>query len=869
MSSSPQSRPSVPDRSAPAWKTPMFEQYWKIRDTLRAGTLLFYRMGDFYELFGEDAVAAAPILEIQLTARQKDADVPIPMCGIPAHSWESYGEKLLRRGQRIALCEQTTPPDAGKLVERKVIRVLTPGLPVDFRHLDAKEPHWLLAVAPLEAGTFEVIACDLLAGTLHRGRCADRGAVLSLRQVIRPKEILIHTDHRDLWQETFASDFVTLSDGASDVDAIFWSYLEYTQCKARAQVELVFPYRAPLEELQSQRTADYASLSAQVVSQWDVDPHLFALLDGCGSAIGSRSLRQLLHRPLARGERIRWRQSLVASFGPLAKSFLEASREVYDLERIMGRFRLEVVKPRELIRLTASLTHLAQALAILDWSQPVWEGLTPLESLTPWTDERETIEALVARLRAALDLEVDLSRSKNVSDLFRAGFDTDLDELRGIAQNSEAWLEAFEQKLRDRLSIPTLKVRYNRVFGFYIEVTKAHADKVPADFERRQTMVNAQRFSCDELKREEEKILSASTRLEDRAAFLVEQLTKEVLDHDESLQKVMRLFGFFDALAGALTSIDRLKRFGPWTVPTVQDAAFYFDIKNGRHPLVEALASPGAFVPNSLRLDEKLKLIVLTGPNMAGKSTLMRQTGLLLLLAQIGLPVPAESMSFAPCDGFYSRMGASDKILEGDSTFMVEMKETAQILAEATSQSLVLIDEIGRGTSTQDGLAIAHALLEHIHHHLGACTIFATHYHELSDLVPTLPRAQNASMEIREWKGELIFLRKLVPVAAASSHGIYVAELAGLPRDVLGRARELFAHPAAPEGLKVAKRSKGETSEAQLSIFLTGAPERVEVVPEWATDLRKDLGELNLNEMSPRETWDFLDRLRSRLPASN
>jgi DNA mismatch repair protein MutS len=858
MSSAQTPRTQVPARESAVWKTPMFEQYWKIRENVKPGTLLFYRMGDFYELFGADAVVAAPALEIQLTARHKDAEVPIPMCGIPAHSWESYGEKLLKRGQKIALCEQITAPDAGKLVERSVVRILTPGLPVDFRHLDAKESHWLLSftTAGAEPDKIDVIACDLLSGTLHSGSLSTKEELLLLLQAIRPKELLVHSSDLKNWQNSLTAYLVTEWDqGKSDIHKLFWSYLEYTQCKPRTQLESVFPFRAPLEELQTQRSAEYASLSPQVIAQWDVDPHLFALLDACGSAIGSRSLRQIIHRPLARTSRIKWRQELCAEVKANAKKFLEESREVYDLERIMGRFRLEVVKPRELLRLTVSLSHLVAALEVFDWQKPVWGKLQEFERLSSWTDQCEVIRALTSRLHAALDLEVDVQRNKNVSDLFQKGFDPELDELRSVAQNGEAWLEQFESSLRERLSIPTLKVRHNRVFGFYIEVTKAHSEKMPAEFERRQTMVNAQRFSCDELKREEERILSASTRLEDRAAYLIEQLTKEVLDHDETLQKSLRLFGFIDALSGAMTSIEKLQRFGPWTVPALSNASFFFEINEGRHPIVEALGTPGAFVANSINMNDQFRVMVLTGPNMAGKSTLMRQCGLLVLLAQLGFPVPAKSMSLSPCDGFFSRMGASDKILEGDSTFMVEMKETAEILSSATSQSLVLVDEIGRGTSTQDGLAIAHSLLEYIHNHLGACTIFATHYHELSELVENLPKAQNASMQIREWKGELIFLRKLTARPATSSHGIYVAELAGLPKEVLTRARKLFESPI---------NAKAAATD-QLSIFMPQSAEPAQVVPQWATVIQKDLESVDLNEMSPRQTWEFLERLRSHL----
>lgn len=849
----------------------MFEQYWRIRETIKAGTLLFYRMGDFYEIFGEDAIAAAPILEIQLTARHKDADIPVPMCGLPAHSWESYGEKLLRRGQKIALCEQTTPPDTGKLVERQVVRVLTPGLPVDFRHLDAKESHWLLALR-VDSHRIDVVVCDLLAGALHAGQVESPEALLSLLQAIRPKEILASSKDTEALANVLGAYYLTpWSEEAASAEELFWSYLEYTQRRPKQQLTGLFPFRGDLDTLRSQRSAEYASLSPQVISQWDVDPHLFALLDGCGSAVGSRQLRQLLHRPLCKAERIRWRQNLVAALESQSKAFLISSREVYDLERIMGRFRLEVVKPRELLRLTTSLRYLVAALDAVEWQNPVWQKLETYEKLQDWELQRETLAALLARLLGALDLEVDFTRSKNVSDLFKAGFDPELDELRDIAQNSEAWLARFEASLREQLGISTLKVRYNRVFGFYIEVTKAHADKVPSSFERRQTMAGAERFTCDELKREEEKILSATTRLEDRAAFLIEELTKEVLAHDEEVQRSLRLFGFVDAICGALQSIQRLRRFGAWSQPMIEDGSFHFDIKNGRHPLIEALGTPGAFIANSLAMQQSPRVLVLTGPNMAGKSTLMRQCGLLMLLAQVGFSVPAESMRLAPCDGFYSRMGASDKILEGESTFMVEMKETAQILAEATSQSLVLIDEIGRGTSTQDGLAIAQSLLEHIHDNLGACTIFATHYHELSERAMTLSRAQNASMEIREWNGELIFLRKLVLEAAKSSHGIYVAELAGLPGGVLERARMLFEHPSPPaEEASEAKRGRVSKKadlavEGQLSMFM--APATVEVVPEWAKSLQQQLVEVDLNETSPRQAWDLLDALRSRLPS--
>lgn len=882
MSLAELTRPKVPPRESSVWQTPMFEQYWRIREGVMPGTLLFYRMGDFYELFGEDAIAAAPILEIQLTARHKDAEIPVPMCGLPAHSWESYGEKLLRRGQKIALCEQVTPPDSGKLVERKVIRVLTPGLPIDFKHLESKEPHLLFAVLKSAIkGVYDVMACDLLSGALYTGTLESASELVLFFQSVRPKEILICESDLSEIQDQLSRYHITLwkPDDLHEIESFFWSYLEYTQRKPRQALEQIFPFRLDLAELRSGRGTEYAALSTQVISQWDVDPHLFELLDSCGSAMGARTLRHLLHKPLCVTGRIQWRQNICKFLDPVSSQFLISAREVYDLERIMGRFRLEVVKPQELLRLTMSIRYLVSAMDSLDWSHKLFDELKKFESLTSWLEQKHVITMLLERLVSALDFDADLARSKSVSDMFRSGFDAELDQLRAVSQNSEAWLAGFEQKLRDELGISSLKVRHNRVFGFYIEVTKAHVDKVPAHFERRQTMAGAERFSCDELKREEEKILSSSTRLEDRAAFLVQELTKEVLDHDQELQNALKLFSFIDALCGALHSTKKLRRFGSWVYPELKKGSFEFSITDGRHPLVEALSTPGAFVPNSICLNQDKRLLVLTGPNMAGKSTLMRQCGLLVLLAQVGLPVPATSMSLAPCDGFFSRMGASDKILEGESTFMVEMKETAQILSEATSQSLVLVDEIGRGTSTQDGLAIAQSLLEHMHDQVGACTIFATHYHELSERAESLSKAQNASMEIREWKGELIFLRKLVFHPATSSHGIYVAELAGLPPKVLERARNLFSISEDSERIqknevkttepKLKNKTKPavDLDQTQLSMFTP--PEKIEVVPEWVKKLEIEMKSLDLNEMSPRQAWAFLDQLRLRLEDSH
>jgi DNA mismatch repair protein MutS len=442
-------------------------------------------------------------------------------------------------------------------------------------------------------------------------------------------------------------------------------------------------------------------------------------------------------------------------------------------------------------------------------------------------------------------------------ELIREGFDAEFDRLQALNIESETWLQNYEESLRSETQIASLKVRSNRVFGYYIEITKTHLTKVPANFERKQTTVGGERFSTLELREREREILTASSRAEARALKILGELVDSVLALDATLQIFVEIFSFVDALAGVKRAVRSLAAYGPWSEPVAVEAAHvFFEIEEARHPILEALYKD--FVPNSLSLDVKTeRLLLLTGPNMAGKSTLMRQTGLCLLLAQCGFQVPARSMRFVPCSGFFSRMGASDRILSGESTFMVEMKETAAILREADERSFVLIDEIGRGTSTTDGLSIARAVLEHLHDRVQALCVFATHYHELSEDAARLSHAFNASMGIREWKGDLVFLRKLVREAAASSYGLYVAKWAGLPQSLLNRAHKELERLSALE-------KSGTAAKDQMSLF--SAPPALDNEEfQRLKSLQEQILSTDLDALSPKAAWSLLEDLRERV----
>lgn len=882
----------VPARESVVWRTPMFEQYWRIRDQVDAQTLLFYRMGDFYELFGADAVVAAPVLGVQLTARNKDAEIPVPMCGVPAFAVDSYAEKLLAKKYKVALCEQLSDPatSKSKLVERGIIRILTPGLPIDYSRMNAKMPHYLVSLhidrkglaKANAAGIAHVCAYDFLGAELFAGALEKTDELWELFVRLDPKEILIShellQDKNSLAAEwkvfDKASPWYSLITPWAGADARknLEEYLLYTQRVTADHIDRFLPESKPLRLISGAASSDRARIPVSVLEQWAVFPQLFDLLNGTGSALGARALRDILSRPLRNTDRLKNRQDFIEFLGD-AQSWLKRTREVYDLERLLGRFRIGVAAPKELVQLCVSLRAVLETLKSLDHQNSVVRTFYEFESLEAFSHLVTLIEPLACTLERLLVTDQDaakLATSGNLADLIRPGFDENLDRLRSHFETGEEWLAQLEIRLRQETDIPSLKVRYNRVFGYFIEVTKTHLSKVPAHFERKQTTVGGERFTLAELRDKEHEILTAASRSEARAKELLETAQQQVLEMSGLLKELFRQFAWVDALAGVKERVSSLKRFGAWNFPEIDEGSFYVALQEARHPVIETLTKN--FVSNSLELGVGAKrLLLLTGPNMAGKSTLMRQTGLCLLLAQCGFPVPAQRMKFAPCSGFFSRMGASDKILEGESTFMVEMKESAQILQESDENSFVLIDEIGRGTSTEDGLAIAQSVLEYLHNTTQARCIFATHYHELSEIALQLPHAQNASMAIEEWKNELVFLRKLKNEAAESSYGIYVAKMAGLPKSLVARAKTLFDRAEKSRVIQMHNSTTGADLYAQPDLFAAGsvaAPEEPHVVQE-PDELQQKLSELDMDSLSPKQAWSALEELSALAKSKN
>jgi DNA mismatch repair protein MutS len=885
------SQTPVPARESEVWRTPMFEQYWKNRELVPEDTLLFYRMGDFYELFGRDAVIAAPVMEVQLTARNKEADVPVPMCGVPAFAVDSYAEKLLARGIKVALCEQLQDPAelkaAGvktKLVERGIIRILTPGLPVDLSRMDSKSPHYLLALS-MKAKSAQAVAYDFLGMELFAGDLGSPEELNELLARVNPKEILVPSETLQSLKLVSEWRFLDVSSpwyskitpwAARDARQMLEEYLVYTQRVSEHELAKLLPDAKDLRLISGMAMNDRARIPVAVLEQWAVFPQLFELLNGAGSAMGSRRLREILGNPLKSVSRLQKRQTFFESLHQ-SKDVLSLSRELYDLERLLGRFRVGVAAPKELVQLAQSLNIAMKMVNLFDSDSSVLNEFYASEGLRPLATLRTEMLPLVELLGRMLNTEIDLSRNETLAELLRPGFDEELDRLKHLFSEGESWIQSLEDRLRVETQIPSLKVRYNRVFGYYIEITKVHLSKVPAHFERKQTTVGGERFTIGELRNKERDILTASARSEARAKELIEGAQREVLSRGVLLKEFFGQVAWLDALSGVREKLNALRRFGPWVMGTVEEGPFAFSMVEARHPVIEAGLRD--FVANSLELGVgRSRLLLLTGPNMAGKSTLMRQSGLVLLLAQCGLPVPATSLRFSPCSGFFSRMGASDRILDGESTFMVEMKETSQILREADENSLVLIDEIGRGTSTEDGLSIAQSVLEHLHSKTQALCIFATHYHELSEVALTLEHARNASMEIQESKGDLNFLRKLKFVAAQNSYGIFVAKLAGLPKTLLSRAQTLFeqrevsnrlqeAGGGAPQG-DLFSAGGSSAAEQNSRLLQDAGPSGVSRSSELFGEMSEEILQLDLNDISPRQAWEKLENLQKSLRAN-
>jgi len=886
----------IPVTTAPpsSSATPAMRQYLEAKRQYR-NAILFFRMGDFYEMFYEDALVAARALELTLTSRSKDTSgSSIPMCGVPYHAADTYVARLVKKGYRVAICEQVEDPRKAKgVVRREVVRVVSPGTLADAAHLDARAPAFMMSVicvpAPdttSDSGTHGVALLDLSTGEFDVAEYVGRAGVEALRDeiaILRPREIVVPAgyDIRSVTGNLAPTEFAITEIEGWQFDAATARQTILDQLRA-ANLEGFDLERRPaavsaagalLRYLKDTQKADLAHVRGIRVKQASdcllIDPttlrHLEIIESSTGArkgslldeidrtvtAMGSRLLRSWLLRPLVAIEPIRERLDAVEELAYRTTDrgkLRDALKTVQDIERLTSRVALGSAGPRDFVALRQSIAAIPRLRMLLaDCSAPLVKSY--VSELDDLSDVRAWIESAMQDDPPALARE---------GGFIRDGADGELDELRRISRSGKQIIAEMEERERARTGIQSLKVRFNRVFGYYIEVSKSNLHAVPPDYHRKQTIAGGERFITPALKEYEEKVLGADERSVERELELFEELRQRVEAEASRLVDSARAIAALDVIAG----LSETATLCNYTKPHVHegDAISALDL---RHPVVERLAS-GAFVPNDVELSGSThQLVILTGPNMGGKSTYLRQVALLCVMAQAGSFVPARESKVALVDRIYARVGASDNIARGQSTFMVEMQETAHILNGVTSKSLVVLDEIGRGTATFDGLSIAWAVAEHLATNARARpkTLFATHYHELTDLADGLSGVVNAHVIAREWKDDIVFLHKVVPGRSDRSYGIQVARLAGLPPSVIARAREILSsleHDELSRSGRPALSGAPPAAQAQLGLFQTAAQ------PGSAAHdpLRERIKEIDLNRTTPLEALQLLAELK-------
>jgi DNA mismatch repair protein MutS len=843
--------------------TPMMAQYLGLKADFPE-TLLLYRMGDFYEVFFDDARKCHALLDITITTRGQSAGQPVVMAGVPVHALESYLAKLIRLGEAVAIAEQIGEVGASKgPVERKVVRVVTPGTITDTELLADKQDAVLLAVSG-HGRRHGLAWLSLTQGEIGLAECSDLELPGWLAR-LSPAEVLVDREqqpggvmkarfpvtNRPGWQfdaalgqrklceqlgvaglQGFNAQELTLAHAAGSA---LLAFAEHTQGRALAHVRSLRVQRA--SDLLDLPPATQRNLELVQTLRGESSPTLFSLLDSCKSGMGSRMLRQwLLHPKRDRAEAIARQDAIAALQAEGFEPLREALKSVSDVERIAARIALRQVRPRELTGLRATL----QALPMLRASTP---SALRVAAMSPPADILELLERAIAAEPALLPRD---------GGVIADGFDADLDELRGIQQNCDGFLLDLETRERARTGIANLRVQFNRVHGFYIEVTQGQVDKVPLDYQRRQTLKNAERYITPELKAFEDKALSANERALAREKLLYEQVVDALITRLDPLTALGRALASLDALAALAERAATLN----WCRPEFV-AHPCLEIEAGRHPVVQsrlAETSGAEFMPNDCRLDSRTRMLVITGPNMGGKSTFMRQVALIALLGAIGSYVPATSCRLGPMDAIHTRIGAADDLANAQSTFMLEMTEGAAILHSATDQSLVLMDEIGRGTSTFDGLALASAIASHLHDKTRAFTLFATHYFELTEFPAKHPLAQNWHVSAVESGDDIVFLHELQAGPASRSYGVQVAKLAGMPASLVRQAR------ATLEALE----ARQNAADDQFDLF--AAPPAAPPLPE-PSGLVAALDDIDPDTLSPREALEALYKLK-RIAAS-
>ena len=847
-------------------QTPLIAQYLSVKQRV-PDAILFFRLGDFYEMFFEDAEVGARVLDIQLTSRNKDG---VPLCGVPYHSAEPYIAKLLKAGHKVAICEQGTPdPKTPKLMPRQIVRVITPGTVGEEMVLTAAEKSYLVAVTGAEGTGFTLAALDVSTGEFLATQVREASTLCEEIARIAPREIVIAAqdgelgallkdlncslttlDHESFSAErataAFSKRFATaLDESIAHTAGIALLYVEETFGRDLAHIAAPRLYRIAEYMLVDETTRRHLELIAS--TDGARKGSLLSILDETLTAIGARTLANWIIYPLLALDAINARHDALEELfdADLGGGLAESLKRIGDLERLAGRIGAMRASPRDCLRL-------GDALGAADSLKKAMGALkSPL--IREQAARISPMPALVAQIAATLSDEPPVNpRDGNV---IRTGLSAEVDELRGLASGARGVIAKLEATERERTAIPSLKVRYNNIFGYYIEVTKPNLERVPADYERKQTLVSAERFTTPALKELERKILTAESALKELELQIFTRLLRDLQSHAAAILETARAVGEFDAVM----SLAKVARHRGYVRPKI-NTGLRIRLRDGRHPVLEAGMRAGEFVPNDLDAEpDTRQILLITGPNMAGKSTYLRQVALIAIMAQIGSFVPAAEATIGLIDRVLTRIGARDELRRGESTFMVEMSETARLLKGLSERSLLLLDEVGRGTSTFDGLAIAWAVAEYLHDQTRAKVLFATHFHELTDLARERPRVKNLSMAVREWGDEVIFLRRVIEQPSSRSYGIEVARLAGLPDSIITRAREILANLEQGEldeaGMpRIARDRRAKAVAPQLGLF-SQKDERI------VDELRS----LDIERMTPMDALNALARLAARL----
>src|SRR6266496_4373888 len=816
--------------------TPMMQQYRRLRSSIPADTLLLFRLGDFYELFFEDAKEASGLLNVALTKRNG-----VPMCGVPYHAAQTYIAKLIKAGRRVAICDQTSEPQPGKIVSRDITHIVSAGTVSDLDLLESKRANFLGAIYA-DGAFFGFAYADLSTGEFRLTQAQDRQSLLDELARVSPSELLVADEQQQQFKEipnalgydsyaflpeqavfTLCEHFKVKSlDGfgcgqMSQAVAAAGAIIHYLKYQLRRKID-------HLTSLRCDAPADYVLLDAATQTNLDLvesrtarGTSLLAVLDRTITPMGGRKLRSWILQPLRNVPELERRQQMIADLlqePDLLASIRAELKSIRDIERAAGRLSQASGNARDLVALKTSLQQIpklkGELQKLLDrlvfGANQVKEGEKVELLAQRLQNEIEEMPPLTDKLAKALADDPPLALKEG--GIFCDGYDVNLDALRQASREGKSWISHLQEREIAATGIKSLKVRYNSVFGYFIEVTKSNLANVPAHYTRKQTTVGGERFITPELKEMEAKVLGADDRAQNVEYQLFQKLRDETLREIEPIQQTADAIAVLDVLC-ALAETARLFRY---CRPELNDS-LRLVIKDGRHPVLDQSLVEEKFVPNDTELDgENIRMAIVTGPNMAGKSTYIRQVALIVLMAQIGSFVPAESAEVGLVDRIFTRVGASDDLARGQSTFMVEMNETANIISNATERSLVILDEIGRGTSTFDGLSIAWSVAEFLYDKIKARTLFATHYHELTKLAADRKGVSNLNVAVREWNEQIIFLRKIIPGGADKSYGIQVARLAGLPKEILDRAKDILAHLESSSRTETEPKRRGRKS---------------------------------------------------------